>query len=255
MTVSRASASDVEQILRIPRERIDVVSEAADPIFRVIDDAALRARARARHQVPEDVPLFVYVGGFNRHKNLLGLLEAMRGVGAERPDAHLAIVGDTSGQGFWDNLPELRSFVKAHPDLEQRVHFTGYLSDPELVELLNCASALVLPSLWEGFGLPAVEAMACGVPVLASRRGSLPEVVGDAGLFFDPERPSDMADCLLRFLRDPELRPRLAGIARERGRSFTWERAAELAEACFRRCYAEAPRRWRDSEDGKSNVR
>ena len=102
------------------------------------------------------------------------------------------------------------------------------------------ATALVFPSLWEGFGLPAVEAMSCGLPVLASRRGSLPEEIGDAGLFFDPESPPAIANCLLQFLDDADLRSRLRAIALERAGMFTWRRAAEMAERCFLRCYEEA---------------
>ncbi len=239
MTVSQSSAADLENILHIPRERIDVVTEAADPVFRLIDDPVLPSRTRARLGIPADASLFIYVGGMNAHKNVLGLLRAMPVVVAARPLAHLAIVGDTSGKGFWDNVPELREFVRTHPPLDRHVHFTGYLADQELVELMNGAAALVFPSLWEGFGLPAVEAMACGLPVLASRRGSLPEVVGDAGLFFDPESPPAIADCLLQFLDDEDLRLRLREIALNRARLFTWERAAVLAEGCFHRCHAE----------------
>jgi alpha-1,3-rhamnosyl/mannosyltransferase len=242
MTVSQASADDLERFLRIPRDRIDVVTEAADPVFRAIDDAVVAARARARHGVPEDALLLVYLGGMNRHKNVLGLLRAMPAVVSAQPRVHLAIVGDTSGKGFDDNVPELMHLVQSTPSLARHVNFTGYVGDAELAELLGSASALVFPSLWEGFGLPAVEAMSCGVPVLASRRGSLPEVVGDAGLFFEPESPSDIADCVLRFLGDPGLRLRLGEIGRVRARSFSWERAAELAEACFRRCHEDATR-------------
>ncbi|MGQ0734660.1 MAG: glycosyltransferase family 4 protein [Acidobacteriota bacterium] len=240
MTVSQSSAADLEGILRIPAGRIDVVTEAADPVFRVIDDPAVAASARARLGIDAAARLFIYVGGMNAHKNILGLLRALPEVVAKRPDTHLAIVGDTSGKGFWDNVPELREFVRTHPPLGQHVHFTGYLADPELVELMNGAAALVFPSLWEGFGLPAVEAMSCGLPVLASRRGSLPEVVGDAGLFFDPESPPAIASSLLQFLDDPDVRPRLREIALRRARTFTWERAAELAEVSFRRCHHDA---------------
>ena len=131
---------------------------------------------------------------------------------------------------------------ETHPPLNQHVHFTGRISDGDLVELLNDAAALVFPSFWEGFGLPAVEAMSCGVPVLASDRGSLPEVVGDAGLFFDPESPAAIAECVLRFLGDLQLRGRLAEVALTRAKTFTWKRAAELAEVCFRRCYEDTKR-------------
>ncbi|MDZ4762005.1 MAG: glycosyltransferase family 1 protein [Alphaproteobacteria bacterium] len=236
MTVSEASAREIEVVLKIPRAKIDVITEGPDPAFRILDDPAAVEAARGQLNIPRGAPLLVYVGGFNRHKNLTGLLRAMPGVLAVHPDIHLAIVGDTSGEGFWDNLPELRGLVRADPLLEKAVTFTGYLPDDVLVRLLNGASALVLPSLAEGFGLPAVEAMACGVPVLASDRGSLPEVVGDAGLLFDPEDPDDIAACLTGFFTDPGLQSRLAAKARERIALFTWARAAELAEMSFRRC-------------------
>lgn len=236
MTVSEASAREIEELLKIPRSRIDVVTEGPDPAFQVLDDRAGVAAARAALDIPEGAPLLVYVGGFNRHKNLLGLLDAMPKVLAAHPAARLAIVGDTSGEGFWDNLQDLQGVVRADPTLEAAVTFTGYLDDQALVRLLNGASALVLPSLAEGFGLPAVEAMACGIPVLASRRGSLPEVVGDAGLFFDPEDSNDIAARLVEFLSDAALQSRLGANARRRIALFTWERAAEMAESSFQRC-------------------
>ena len=242
MTISRSSARDIENILRIPRDKIDLVTEAADPVFRVTGDAAATAAARARHGVPDDAELLVAVGGMNAHKNILGMLKALPVILGQRPGVHLAIVGDTSGKGFWDNVPELKRFVAETPGLASHVHFTGYLPDDELVSLLNGAAALVFPSLWEGFGLPAVEALSCGVPVLASNRGSLPEVVGDAGLFFDPEDVLDMARSVLRFFSEPGLRSALSSAAVPRARTFTWERAAELAEASFRRCHTEASR-------------
>ena len=240
MAVSKSTAHDVETILGIPATRIDLVSEAADPVFRVIDDPAATAAARALHDIPDDAALLVYVGGLNPHKNLLGLLRALPDVIAERPELHLAIVGSTTGEGFWDNVRELKAFVADNPPLDRHVRFTGYLGDVELVELLNSAAALVFPSLWEGFGLPAVEAMSCGVPVLASDCASLPEVVGDAGLYFDPRDPASIADCLRRFLGDPDLQRRLAATALERAQTFSWALAAEQAETCFRRCRRDA---------------
>jgi len=238
MTVTEASARDLESILRIPRERIDVVTEAASPAYRVLDDEVAIAEARFRHGVQPEDDLLVTLGGMNAHKNILRLLEALPAILAAHPNTRLAIVGDTSGKGFWDNVPELRARVDSKPLLAERVRFTGRLPDTEVVELLNGADALVFPSLWEGFGLPAVEAMQCGLPVLASRRGSLPEVVGDAGLLFDPEDVGDIARCVTGFLADAPLRERLRRAALARAQTFSWDRAAELAEGSFRRAAA-----------------
>ncbi len=243
MTVSQTSARDLETIHRFPKHRIDVVTEGPDPAFRVLPDKAAAKAARDRYGIPPKAPLLVHIGGMNAHKNILGLLKAMPAVLQAHPDVHLAIVGDTSGKGFWDNCKELQAFVAATAPLPEHVHFTGYISDRDLAELLNGAQALVFPSLWEGFGLPAVEAMACGAPVLASTRGSLPEVVGDAGLLFEPEDPAAIAECIVRFLGDPALQKDLARRALARAGLFTWERAAELAEESFRRCYDDARRR------------
>lgn len=242
MTVSQSSADDLEQFLRIPKDRIDVVTEAADPVFRAIDDPQTAAQARQRYSIPASADLLVYVGGFNRHKNIAGLLQAMPEVLAQNPNVHLAVVGSTSGKGFWDNVPELMQMVQSDVLLEQHVHFTDRIDDRDLVELLNASAALVFPSLWEGFGLPAVEAMSCGVPVLASRRGSLPEVVGDAGLYFEPDSPAEIAQCIIRFFGDSDLRQQLATAARHRAETFSWDRAAELAEDCFRRCHEQVRR-------------
>ena len=243
MTISESSARDLRAILRIPAAQIDLVTEAADPVFRVIDDREALEAARRRHGIPLEAEVLICVGGMNAHKNILGLLKALPLIIERRKNVHLVAVGDTSGKGFWDNVPTLRRFVADHPPLAEHVHFTGYLDDAELVLLLNSAAALVFPSLWEGFGLPAVEALSCGAPVLASSRGSLPEVVGDAGLHFDPEDTLDIARVVSRFFDEPGLRERLAQAAVPRARMFTWEHAAELAELSFRRCHADAHRR------------
>jgi glycosyltransferase involved in cell wall biosynthesis len=238
MTVSQSSARDLETILQIPREKIDVVTEAADPKFRQIDDPGEIARVKAKFNVPLDKDLLITVGGMNAHKNILSLLMAMPKIIAERENVHLVIVGDTSGKGFWDNVPELMRFVANNPPLERHVHFTGYVGDDDLVVLLNGVKALAFPSLWEGFGLPAVEAMACGAPVLSSDRGSLPEVIGDAGLFYDPENIGEIEATVIRFFSDSGLQARLSEAAVRRAAGFTWEKAAELGEQCFERCIA-----------------
>ena len=235
MTVSETSAADISAMLRVPRDRIDVVTEGAEATFRRLADPGRAAAARARYRIAPGVPLLVYVGGFNRHKNVLRLIEAMPAILASCPDAHLAIVGRTTGARFWDNIDELKAGASRDARTSGRIVFTGEISDEEMAELLNAAQALVMPSLWEGFGLPALEAMSCGTPVLASDRGSLPEVVGDGGSFFDPGDAGALAARAVALLNDPRLQAQLAARALARAATFGWDKAAELAEASLRR--------------------
>lgn len=237
MTISQSSATDLENILKIPKKKIDLITEGPDKIFRILDDPALLAAARAKYQIPADAEVLLALGGLNAHKNLLGMLKAMPTIVEKHPEVHLVIVGDTSGKGFWDNVPELMAFVETHPPLPDHVHFTGYADDEDVVTLLNSAAALVFPSLWEGFGLPAVEAMACRVPVLSSNKGSLPEVIGDAGLFYDPLDIADITKTVLRFFEEPGLRQQLTTAALPRSQLFSWGKGAEMAEQCFRNCF------------------
>lgn len=235
LTVSEASARDIAEMLHVPRDRIDVTTEGADAAFRPVTDGTILAAARARHGIAADDRVLTYVGGFNRHKNVLRLIEAMPAILAACPAARLVIVGRTTGDRFWDNVDELRAGATRDARASDRITFTGEITDPDMAELLGLSEALVFPSLWEGFGLPAVEAMNCGTPVLASDRGSLPEVVGGAGLMFDPERTEDLAGAAVRLLTEPGLSERLARAALERAARFTWTASAELTERAFLR--------------------
>lgn len=239
LTVSEASARDIAEMLHVARDGIDVTTEGADASFRPLTDPARLARARARHGIAPEDRVLTYVGGFNRHKNVLRLIEAMPRILAACPDARLVIVGRTTGARFWDNVDDLKAGASKDARASERISFTGEVSDADMAELLAASEALVF-LLWEGFGLPAVEAMYCGTPVLASNRGSLPEVVGGAGLFFDPERTEDLAGAAIRLLGEPGLRAFLGRAAEERAVRFTWESSAELTEQSFLRTLGRA---------------
>lgn len=235
LTVSNASANDIAGMLHVPRDRIDVTTEGADAAFAPVTDPARLAAARARHGIAAGDRVLTYVGGFNRHKNVLRLIEAMPAILAACPAARLVIVGRTTGDRFWDNVDELKAGATKDARSSDRIAFAGEIADADMAALLSLSEALVFPSLWEGFGLPAVEAMQCGTPVLASDRGSLPEVLGAAGLMFDPERPEALAAAAIRLLTEPGLRDRLARAATERALRFSWEASAELTERSFLR--------------------
>lgn len=233
MTVSQTSADDLADILQIPRQKIDVITEAADPIFREIKDKKVLNSARQQYGVKPGGKIMICVGGFNRHKKVIGLINAMSEILKNVPNVYLLIVGNTSGDRFWDNVEELQEGASRNLTVSEKVIFTGEIDDNELAVLLNVADALVFPSMWEGFGLPAVEAMACGTPVLSSDQGSSPEIVGDGGLFFDPKSSEDISRCVVEFFSDPSLQARLSGQAVTRAGTFDWDKAASMAEECF----------------------
>lgn len=232
VTVSAAARDELVSTLALPVDRLRVIPEAAGPIFRRLDDRAVIDPVLKRYRLR--APFLLYVGGINPHKNLNRLVRAygelVRTLGNDAPT--LALVGDYSADGFLSDHASIRELVGAL-GLGQRVVFTGYVSDNDLVCLYNGSVALVLPSLGEGFGLPALEAMACGTPVLASNTGALPELLNETGVLFDPYDVGAMVDALNRVWRDPELRSQMGERGLKRAAQFTWEASARRLLSVF----------------------
>lgn len=239
VTVSETARRDLLAWFRFPPEKVRVVSEGPDAAFRPLppgpeSDAALR-----RYGIEPGTRYVLYVGGLSPHKNLPRLIE---GFAQGAPDeVQLVLVGD-HGDVFHTHVPALREAV-ARCGLGERVRFPGFVPDEDLAYLYNRAVVLAQPSLMEGFGLPPVEAMACGTPVVASTAGSLPEVVGDGGSFFDPSDVAAIAGALRRILNDSEHRDDLARRARQRAAHFTWEASARSLLELFEELGPPAPGR------------
>lgn len=230
LTISNAAKEEIVKYIGVDESLIDVCSAAPNPRFRKVVDPQTLATARRSARLPADVPLLVYVGGLAPHKNLHGLLDGFEKaiVRGSAVDVHLALVGDFAGAGFYSNYEALTQRVANSSALCDRVHFTGYVSDEDLVSLYSSALAVAMPSFSEGFGLPAIEALACSTPLLSSERGSLPEVAGDAGVYFDPFDSDSIAAAIESIIEDAPLRERLAAAGAVRAREFTWQRAAGL---------------------------
>lgn len=227
---SHATKSDLTSLLDVPPEKVSVVHLAADPAFRPLSEAEA-GQVAARYDL--EPGFLFFVGTLEPRKNLPGLLQAYRLLlNAGVTTAPLVLVG---GKGWlYDEVFEHVEVLH----LTERVRFLHDVPDEDLPGLYNAASLLATPSFYEGFGLPALEAMACGTPVVVAERASLPEVAGDAGLLVNPDDPDDVARALTRVLTDEPLQARMRELGLAQAARFTWEETARKTLAVYRRVLA-----------------
>jgi glycosyltransferase involved in cell wall biosynthesis len=228
LTPSTESRRRLLAALDLDPERVDVTPYGVDERFSPGPPSPAILKDLG---VPQ--PYLFTVGTFQPRKNLeatLGAFERLADAGA---DHHLVVAGARgwSDDGLVARLERAR--------WRSRIHLVGRVSDDSLVTLYRGADCFVFPSRGEGFGLPPLEAMACGTPVVASRASSIPEVVGDAGLLVDPDEVAEIAGALERVVGSPSIRAELVRRGRERALGFTWARCAELTVAAYRRALGE----------------
>jgi glycosyltransferase involved in cell wall biosynthesis len=229
IAVSESTRRDLLELSGVEPARVAVIPLGVDrTLFRPPGPEAVAA---ARSAFGLDGPYVLYLGGIEPRKNLPNLLAAFSRLTA---DVRLVIVG---GGVEWN--PEGsdllgRALAKLPDGVRGRIHRTGYVSEADKVALLGGAEAFVYPSLYEGFGLPVLEAMACGTPVVTSNVSSLPEVAGDAADLVDPADPASIADGIDRVLGDAELRTRLVDGGLHRAERFTWEETATRTAGVLR---------------------
>ncbi len=230
---SEAARRDVEAVLGIPADRLRVTPEAAGPTFRPPRDGAERAAAAAvARRLGVAGPYIFHCGGFDARKNLPVLVEAFA-LARRQLDGPLSLV--LAGAPHSANAavyPDLGPVILAH-GVEDGVILPGRVSEVDKVALYQAASAYATPSLHEGFGLPILEAMACGVPTIGSDRTSLPEVIGDGGLVVPPEAEA-FAAAIVSVLSDPGLAARLGAAGIARAATFSWEETARQTVAAYR---------------------
>jgi glycosyltransferase involved in cell wall biosynthesis len=223
---SAYTAEEVVEVLRVRRDRVRVVPLGGGQALRRAADEGEVAAALKRHGVR--APYVIAVGRGYPHKNVAGLLRAFALLRNRRPDVRLVLIGERYLAG-----PVLDRLA-TELGLSGALVWTGFVRPEELSALYSGAAAFAFPSLAEGFGLPPLEAMACGVPVVASALTAVPEVVGDAGLLVDPRNAEAFAAALERVLADDALRADLRARGLVRVREFTWERCAERTLDVYR---------------------
>ncbi len=213
--------NDLVQHLGVKEDKIVVCHEAVDPHFHLIDKKYGWARLRRKYGLSS--PFLLYVGNFRPYKNVERLLKAyakwLSSFGGM--DHNLVIVGEDRTR-----VSRIKTLV-TNLGLRDKVVFLGFVSDEDLVVLMNCAEAFISPSIYEGFGLPVLEAMACGTPVITSNAASLPEVVGGAGITIDPYDVEGLTRAIQRVLTDEHLKQNMSEKGLQRAQSFSWIETAQ----------------------------
>ena len=236
LTVSEASKDDIRHFLGVPDSKVEVIHNAIDAGIAAPPTEEAITRVCQRFQLTS--PFILYAGNIKPHKNVDRLIEAysiLRRRGYEQ--AKLLIIGDEISK--YQNLRRLVHRFQLH----QHVRFFGFVPEATLAVLYRKAVMFVFPSLYEGFGLPPLEAMAAGTPVITSKVSSLPEVVGDAALLVDPMDAGAIADAMARLLDDDALRRDLIRRGHERARAFSWTRSVARTREVYGEVLASIPRR------------
>lgn len=217
ITVSKTTKKDVMRFYHTPENKIEVVYNGFEK--EIDDQAVLGAGSQMTPLIPS--PYVLYVGTIQPRKNIIALIRAMTVLNKAHPEFTLVITGK-KGWLFDQIFKEARNLY-----LENKIIFTGYVTDEELVTLYQKAFCFVLPSFYEGFGIPVLEAMSFGCPVISSFSSSLPEVGGEAMLYFDPDNHSELADKIVLLESDKKLRIDLIKKGRQRIKLFSWNKCAK----------------------------
>ncbi len=226
ITGSEHSKNDLVKFYKVPPEKIAVMHYGVSEVFR--RDYPVAVIEQARKKYANDVPYILYVGNIQPRKNLKRLLEAFVALRAQKKIHHKLVI---VGKKAW-LYNEVFAFIKGSKYINEIV-LTGYLSDEELAVAYKAADFFVYPSLYEGFGLPVVEAMAQGIPVITSNNSSLREIARDAALLVNPEKTIEIQSAILALAADRALHRSLAEKSLEKSRTYSWDKTAMQTKTLF----------------------
>jgi glycosyltransferase involved in cell wall biosynthesis len=227
ITISEFSRQEIMKYMNLPEDRVKVVPCGVD-LERFRPDYNIEAIGTAKERSGIHQDYILYLGTLEPRKNLVYLVESYAKLCMEEPDAPVLVLAGKKGWQYdliFERVQQL--------NITEKVIFTGYVEDDDVPLLLAGAKFFVFPSLYEGFGLPPLEAMACGTPVIVSNKSSLPEVVGDAGIQVDIESPEALKDAMQMLNRDEELRENLKKKGIARAQNFTWKRSSMMLKEIY----------------------
>lgn len=228
LTGTEFSRDSILRAYNLDPAKVRVVPDAANPIFRVLNRAAAQFQVRERFKITP--PYLLSVGDLQPRKNHIGLIAAYAALVKENPKLkhHLVFAGKDTWFGA-----RVREAAR-HSGVADRIHFTGFVTDDDLLQLYNGCDCFVFPSYYEGFGIPILEAMACGRAVVCANTSSMPEVADGAGLLFDPYRTSEITRAMADVLLDNELRARMERLGLQRATHFSWQKTAQMTLGVYR---------------------
>jgi glycosyltransferase involved in cell wall biosynthesis len=241
IAVSESTKRDILKIVRTDEKKICVVHHGVDRKFQPITDEEKLARIREKYDLRRKFILFV--GVIEPRKNLEALADAYL-ADSLSGEFDLVLAGSL-GWGYSTLMQKI-----ANASAEHCIRMPGYIADGDLAALYSCATAFAYPSLYEGFGFPVLEAMACGIPVITSAVSSLPEIAGDAAILVDPHDTSALASALRRVVKDGRLRDDLSRRGRQRAQHFSWEQAARKTLEVYKRASGASPA-WRSPVENR----
>lgn len=226
ISVSESTRQDTIRLLNLSPDRVITIPHGVDPLFRPIEDIDSATRVIAKYQLPDK--FILYIGLIEPRKNLPVLINAYKKLVDEGTD-HCLVLGGRYGWMYDEVLKQIEKL-----NLTEKVFLPGYFDQEDLPMVYNLSDLFVYPTLYEGFGLPVLEAMACGIPVITTDISSIPEIIGEAGLLVPPDEVETLFRGMKKVLSDEDLRLEMARRGTDQAAKFTWERTAKSTLKVYR---------------------